>query len=89
MSHHRTKPDAYEARLHDYLEREVHPETAKNIGEIVFRSPLGSSEFAMSIILQMQLDPIRKDRDLESPHFDNVFVYKGRDQEGEALPPVS
>ena len=66
MSHHRRKPEGYEARLNEYMEANLHPDTAKHIGEILFRSPIGSAEFAMSIILQMQLDPVRKDSELLS-----------------------
>lgn len=56
--------ESYEARLQEYLAREVHPETARNIGALVARSFLGTSEFAMAIVLQMQLDPVRKDNEL-------------------------
>lgn len=55
----------YIDRLHDYMERELHPETAQFIGELVLRSDMLSAEMAMSIILQMQLDHIRKDADIE------------------------
>lgn len=56
--------ESYEARLQEYLAREVHPETARNIGRIVAESPLMSAEGAMSIILQMQLDHCRKDDEI-------------------------
>lgn len=56
--------ESYEARLNEYLAREVHPETARNIGRIVMTSPLVSAETAMAIVLQMQLDPVRKDNEL-------------------------
>lgn len=58
------KAEGYEARLEEYLAREVHPETAANIGRIVSSSPLMSAEGAMAIVLQMQLDPVRKDNEL-------------------------
>jgi hypothetical protein len=64
MSHRRHKPEGYELRLQEYMEVNLHPETAKHIGELVFHSPLGSSEFAMNIILQMQLDHLRKDTEI-------------------------
>lgn len=56
--------ESYEARLQEYLAREVHPETARNIGRIVAESPLMSAEGAMSIILQMQLDHCRRDEEI-------------------------
>lgn len=56
--------ESYEARFQEYLAREVHPETARNIGRIVTTSPLVSAETAMAIVLQMQLDPVRKDNEL-------------------------
>lgn len=64
MSHHQHKPEGYEARLAEYMNEHLHPETAKIIGDMVLRSPLGSSEFAMGIVVQMQLDPTRKDDDI-------------------------
>lgn len=56
----------YETRLQEYMEQNLHPETAKHIGEIIFHSHVGSAEFAMNIILQMQLDHLRKDSDLSN-----------------------
>lgn len=56
--------ESYEARLQEYLAREVHPETARNIGRIVWSSQVGSAEFAMAIILQMQLDHCRRDEEI-------------------------
>lgn len=75
MSHRKQKPSGYEARFEEYVDRELHPETAANLKEMVFHSPLGSAEFTMGVILQMQLDHVRKDAELEesATQFDNVF----------------
>lgn len=53
--------ESYEHKLNTYMEQNLHPDTAENIGKLIFHSPLGTSEFAMSIILEMVLDPLRKE----------------------------
>lgn len=58
------RPGGYAERLNEYMRRELHPETAENIGRIVATSELMSAEGAMSIILQMQLDHLRRDADM-------------------------
>lgn len=56
----RENQGSYTDRFHEYIDAELHPETAQHIGEIV-NMGLRGEEFAMSVILQMQLDPIRKE----------------------------
>lgn len=46
------------------MQRELHPETAKNIGEMVTRSELLSAEAALAIVMQMKLDIVRQDKEL-------------------------
>jgi hypothetical protein len=76
--------DNYQERFQEYLDANVHPETARNIGRIVWSSPMGSAEFAMNIVLQMQLDHMRKDEEVAGQA---QFEYNLADREGEALPP--
>lgn len=54
----------YEEQLAAFMAREMHPETAHNIGQLVTQSELLSAEAAMSVILEMKLDPIRRDQEL-------------------------
>lgn len=78
--------DNYETRFHEYLRDNLHPETAANLKEMVFHSPLGSAEFTMGVILQMQLDHVRKDQDMQIEG-QGQLEYGLADREGEALPP--
>jgi len=76
--------DNYETRFQEYLDANVHPETARNIGRIVWHSPMGSAEFAMNIVLQMQLDRARADEELLGQ---GQYEYNLADREGNGLAP--
>lgn len=56
----------YEDKLKDYMERYLHPETARNIGHLVATSELLSAETAMAVIIEMQVDHARRDAELAS-----------------------
>lgn len=67
MAHRRGERGGYEARLNEYMTRELHPETARYIGEMVAHSELLSAKAAMGVIIQMQLDHLRKDNEAVGP----------------------
>ena len=64
----------YEVRLQEYLDRELHPETARNIGAIVAHSFTMSAEGAMGIILELQQDHARRDAELASQVLERTEV---------------
>lgn len=72
MSHRRSQPEGYEARLMEYMGRELHPETAQHIGDMVMHSELLSAEMAMAVIIQMQLDHVRKDAELDAQQMADI-----------------
>ena len=54
----------YSERLGEYMQDNLHPETARNIGRLLFHSPLGTAEYTMAVILEMQQDHARRDAEL-------------------------
>ena len=66
MKHHSRRPDGYEQRFDEYVDRELHPETAAHLKQLVWHSPVGSAEFAMGVILQMRLDHARRDAEVQA-----------------------
>ena len=51
-------------RFREYMARELHPDTARNIGEIVLHTHIRPEE-AMGIILEMRLDHLRQNQELQ------------------------
>lgn len=64
MGPRRSRDQGFNDQLYAFMQRELHPETAKNIGEMVTRSELLSAEAALAIVMQMKLDIVRQDKEL-------------------------